>query len=126
MAALLLSNYQLLLIMVAMKHFYYSPLPLSLAFSLSHHTRKHTNAHSPPSLSTLSLSLSLSLSLLSLSPSPSLSRHTRKHTAMPKDVKKAKIACLNFSLQKAKMALGVQVVVEDPEKLEAIRQRLGC
>lgn len=44
-------------------------------------------------------------------------------TAMPKRIENAKIACLDFSLQKAKMHLGVSVVVEDPEKLEAIRQR---
>lgn len=44
-------------------------------------------------------------------------------TAMPKKVSNAKIACLDFSLQKAKMKLGVQVLVENPEKLEAIRQR---
>ena len=43
---------------------------------------------------------------------------------MPKKVTNAKIACLDFSLQKAKMALGVSVVVEDPDKLEAIRKRL--
>lgn len=42
---------------------------------------------------------------------------------MPKRVENAKIACLDFSLQKAKMHLGVSVVVEDPEKLEAIRKR---
>ena len=43
--------------------------------------------------------------------------------AMPKEISKAKIACLDFSLQKAKMQLGVSVVVDDPEKLEAIRKR---
>lgn len=43
--------------------------------------------------------------------------------AMHKKVTNAKIACLDFSLQKAKMKLGVQVLVTDPEKLEAIRQR---
>ncbi|XP_028404304.1 T-complex protein 1 subunit alpha-like [Dendronephthya gigantea] len=43
--------------------------------------------------------------------------------AMPKKVSNAKIACLDFSLQKAKMQLGVSVVVEDPDKLEAIRKR---
>ncbi|CAH8491978.1 unnamed protein product [Schistosoma mattheei] len=37
--------------------------------------------------------------------------------------KKAKIAFLDFSLQKVKMKLGVQVVVKDPAQLEAIRQR---
>ena len=44
-------------------------------------------------------------------------------TAMPKKITNPKIACLDFSLQKAKMKLGVQVLVEDPEKLDAIRQR---
>lgn len=43
--------------------------------------------------------------------------------AMPKKVTNAKVACLDFSLQKTKMKLGVAVVVEDPDKLEAIRQR---
>ncbi|XP_065290697.2 T-complex protein 1 subunit alpha isoform X1 [Dermacentor albipictus] len=43
--------------------------------------------------------------------------------AMTKKVSSAKIACLDFSLQKAKMHMGVQVLVTDPEKLEAIRQR---
>lgn len=42
---------------------------------------------------------------------------------MPKSIKNAKIALLDFSLQKAKMKMGVQVLVSDPEKLEAIRQR---
>uniref|UniRef100_A0A023FK05 T-complex protein 1 subunit alpha n=1 Tax=Amblyomma cajennense TaxID=34607 RepID=A0A023FK05_AMBCJ len=43
--------------------------------------------------------------------------------AMTKKVTGAKIACLDFNLQKAKMYMGVQVLVTDPEKLEAIRQR---
>lgn len=43
--------------------------------------------------------------------------------AMPKKILNPKIACLDFSLQKAKMKLGVQVLVSDPEKLEGIRQR---
>lgn len=42
---------------------------------------------------------------------------------MPKRIVNAKIACLDFSLQKTKMKLGVQVVVTDPEKLDQIRQR---
>jgi len=42
---------------------------------------------------------------------------------MPRKVTAAKIACLDFSLQKVKMHLGVQILVTDPEKLEAIRQR---
>lgn len=43
--------------------------------------------------------------------------------AMPKKILNAKIACLDFSLQKAKMKMGVQVLVTDPEKLDGIRQR---
>lgn len=47
---------------------------------------------------------------------------TRASDAMPRKVQNAKIACLDFSLQKAKMHLGISVVVEDPQKLEAIRR----
>jgi len=43
--------------------------------------------------------------------------------AMVKKIENAKIACLDFSLQKEKLKLGVQVLVTDPAKLEAIRQR---
>ncbi|EGD80438.1 T-complex protein 1 subunit alpha [Salpingoeca rosetta] len=43
--------------------------------------------------------------------------------AMPKHVANAKIACLDMNLHKARMKLGVNVVVSDPEKLDAIRQR---
>ncbi|GBP44891.1 T-complex protein 1 subunit alpha [Eumeta japonica] len=43
--------------------------------------------------------------------------------AMPKKIVNAKIACLDFSLQKTKMKMGVQVLITDPEKLEAIRAR---
>ncbi|RUS88137.1 hypothetical protein EGW08_004099 [Elysia chlorotica] len=43
--------------------------------------------------------------------------------AMPKIMQNAKIACLDFSLQKAKMKLGVQMLVEDPEQLEKMRLR---
>ena len=42
---------------------------------------------------------------------------------MPMKVEGAKIACLDFNLQKAKMHLGVSVIVTDPEKLDDIRQR---
>lgn len=42
---------------------------------------------------------------------------------MPKHIENAKVACLDFSLQKTKMHLGVHVVVDDPEKLDAIRKR---
>lgn len=43
--------------------------------------------------------------------------------AMPKKIVNAKIACLDFSLQKAKMKMGVQVLINDPDKLEGIRAR---
>lgn len=43
--------------------------------------------------------------------------------AMPKRVVNAKIACLDFGLQKAKMKMGVQVLISDPDKLEGIRNR---
>lgn len=42
---------------------------------------------------------------------------------MPKKILNAKIACLDFSLQKTKMKMGVQVLITDPEKLESIRAR---
>lgn len=42
---------------------------------------------------------------------------------MLKSISKAKIACLDFSLQKTKMHLGVSVVIDDPAKLAAIRDR---
>lgn len=43
---------------------------------------------------------------------------------MPLRVSPAKIACLDFNLQKTKMQMGVQVLVTDPRELEKIRQRL--
>jgi len=43
--------------------------------------------------------------------------------ALPSKIVGAKIACLDFSLNKAKMKLGVQVLIDDPSKLEGIRQR---
>jgi len=43
--------------------------------------------------------------------------------AMVKKISTPKIACLDFGLMKAKMKMGVQVLVEDPEKLDAIRKR---
>ena len=42
---------------------------------------------------------------------------------MPTRVTPARIACLDFNLQKTKMQLGVQVLVTDPRELEKIRQR---
>jgi len=43
--------------------------------------------------------------------------------AMVKKILNPKIACLDFNLQKARMKLGVQIVVDDPDKLDAIRER---
>lgn len=42
---------------------------------------------------------------------------------MPKYIKNAKIAMLDFSLQKVKMKLGVQLCITDPDKLENLRKR---
>ncbi|XP_072265416.1 T-complex protein 1 subunit alpha [Pyxicephalus adspersus] len=42
---------------------------------------------------------------------------------MNKRITNAKIACLDFSLQKTKMKLGVHVIISDPSKLDQIRQR---
>lgn len=41
---------------------------------------------------------------------------------MPRKIVNPKIACVSFSLKKARMHLGISVVVEDPVKLEAIRR----
>lgn len=43
--------------------------------------------------------------------------------AMVKSVKNAKIACLDINLQKTKMAMGVQINIDDPDQLEEIRKR---
>ncbi|EMG49827.1 TCP1 T-complex protein 1 subunit alpha [Candida maltosa Xu316] len=43
--------------------------------------------------------------------------------AMVKSIKNAKIACLDINLQKARMAMGVQINIEDPDQLEEIRKR---
>lgn len=43
--------------------------------------------------------------------------------AMVKNIKNAKIAVLDMNLQKARMALGVQINIEDPDQLEEIRKR---
>jgi len=42
---------------------------------------------------------------------------------MPRRVKNAKIALLDFNLTKTKMDMGVHVIVSDPDKLKDIRQR---
>lgn len=43
--------------------------------------------------------------------------------AMKTSVSNAKIAVLDMNLQKARMALGVNVTIDDPDQLEAIRER---
>ncbi|GAN04281.1 T-complex protein 1 [Mucor ambiguus] len=43
--------------------------------------------------------------------------------AMKKYIKNAKIACLDINLQKARMHLGVNIIVDDPDKLEDIRKQ---
>lgn len=43
--------------------------------------------------------------------------------AMVKTVKNARIACLDMNLQKARMAMGVQINIDDPDQLEEIRKR---
>ncbi|KAF6164084.1 hypothetical protein GIB67_017668 [Kingdonia uniflora] len=47
----------------------------------------------------------------------------RAAQGMPTRVSPARIACLDFNLQKTKMQMGVQVLVNDPRELERIRQR---
>lgn len=48
---------------------------------------------------------------------------TRASQAMPSTVHGAKIALLDFDLQRHKMQLGVHMVVTDPKEVDAIRQR---
>lgn len=47
----------------------------------------------------------------------------RAAQGMPLKVAPARIACLDFNLQRTKMQLGIQVLVTDPRELEKIRQR---
>eukprot|EP01027_Heterolobosea_sp_BB2_P024243 GEZU01036481.1.p1 GENE.GEZU01036481.1~~GEZU01036481.1.p1 ORF type:complete len:548 (+),score=206.66 GEZU01036481.1:77-1720(+) len=47
----------------------------------------------------------------------------RASQAMPRKVTNAKIALLDIDLRRAKMKMGVQVLVTDPKELEAIRER---
>jgi len=48
---------------------------------------------------------------------------TRASQAMPQTIHQAKLALLDFNLQRHKMQMGVQMVVHDPNEIEAIRQR---
>jgi T-complex protein 1 subunit alpha len=43
--------------------------------------------------------------------------------AMKTRITNAKIACLDIDLRKARMQLGIQILVDDPEQLEEIRKR---
>merc|ERR1711959_566482 len=43
--------------------------------------------------------------------------------AMPKSIKGAKIALLDYNLNKYRTPMGVEVVIKDPAELEAVRQR---
>lgn len=47
----------------------------------------------------------------------------RASTAMPPRVPDAKIALLDFNLQVHRMAMGIEVLVTDPEKIEELRRR---
>jgi len=47
----------------------------------------------------------------------------KAHQQMPTIIKKARIACLDFNLNKFRLQLGVQVLVDDPKNLEKIRQK---
>lgn len=42
---------------------------------------------------------------------------------MPMSIKDAKIACVDFNLNKYRLAMGIQVLVKDPDNLEKIRQK---
>ena len=48
---------------------------------------------------------------------------TKASKDMPYEIKDAKIACIDFALEAAKMKMGVQVVVSDPEQLNKIRDK---
>jgi T-complex protein 1 subunit alpha len=48
---------------------------------------------------------------------------TKASQQMPTYIKDARIALLDFDLQRHRMQMGVQVVVKDPKELELIRQR---
>lgn len=47
----------------------------------------------------------------------------RASQQMPTRIKDAKIACLDFNLNKFRLQMGIQVLVNDPKNLEKIRQK---
>jgi len=48
---------------------------------------------------------------------------SRGSQEMPTQVKPAKIALLDFDLKKHRMGMGVNIVIDDPEELERVRQK---
>ncbi|MFO0515367.1 MAG: TCP-1/cpn60 chaperonin family protein, partial [bacterium] len=47
----------------------------------------------------------------------------RGSQGMPLSIKKAKVACLDMSLNKFRLNMGIQILVDNPENLEKIRQK---
>lgn len=47
----------------------------------------------------------------------------RAAQGMPLTVQNCKIACIDFNLSKAKMQMGVQILIDDPGELEKVRQK---
>ena len=41
----------------------------------------------------------------------------KAHQQMPTEIKNAKIACLDFNLNKFRLQMGIQVLVDDPKNL---------
>ena len=48
---------------------------------------------------------------------------SRSAQGMPKTIENAKIACCAFSLHKHRLQMGVQVLIQDPQELERVRQK---
>ena len=46
---------------------------------------------------------------------------TRSAQGMPTSITNAKIACVDFNLNKFRLAMGIQVLVNDPNDLDKIR-----
>jgi T-complex protein 1 subunit alpha len=48
---------------------------------------------------------------------------TRASQQMPNEMDNCKVACIGFNLNKYRLAMGIQVLVDDPTNLEAIRNK---
>lgn len=48
---------------------------------------------------------------------------SRASQQMPNELENCKVACIGFSLNKFRLAMGIQVLVDDPSNLEQIRQK---